>query len=253
MIGGMLFAALLIALGSFPAVAGDWPTIDDLYVGDVFKYPLVGEPKGHEVRPTQEGAGMRAVRKKEKDFARMGHDELKRMLENDPVPVVAAPDGRFYMIDHHHQSLAAHGVGRENAFFLLHTDYSKLPGGTGAERMAEFWRRMKAKKWVREFDHAGRPIDIPDGLPKSILGMKDDPYRSLAWYVRKDGGYRKTNVEFAEFLWADFFRARVDLGTSDDDFEAAIRKAVRIAHTADAKELPGWSAKAVDCKSHLSR
>jgi hypothetical protein len=242
----MLVAALLIAIGSFPASAGGWPTIDRLHVGDAFKYPILGVP-GHEVRPTQAAVGKRVVEEKRKTLAKMSHDERKRALKRDPIPVIAGPDGRFYVIDHHHQALAAHEVGRENAFFILEDDFSKLPD------LDEFWRRMKARHWVREFDHAGRPIEIPDGLPKSILGMKDDPYRSLAWYVRKDGGYRKTSIEFAEFLWADFFRTRIDLGKTDADFERAVREAGRIAHSDVARALPGWSGKPVKCASLFDR
>ncbi|MBS1963955.1 MAG: hypothetical protein JST04_17215 [Bdellovibrionales bacterium] len=234
----MFLGALVIALTSISAHAG-WP---DLAVGDVFKFPIFGTDK-HAVRPTQVAVGARAVEQKRQDFEDMSKDELKKALKRDPVPVIAAPDGNFYMIDHHHQTLAAYEVGREDVYFVLEGDHSKMSD------MDQFWKLMKAKKWVREFDEMGKPIVIPDGLPKSILKMKDDPFRSLAWYVRKNGGYRKTSVEFAEFVWADFFRTRIDLGKGDKGFKKAVKEATDLAHTDAAKNLPGWSRKPVDCAS----
>jgi hypothetical protein len=238
----MLVGVLLAISASLSALAGDteWPTVNDIYVGDTFKYPILGVP-GHGMRPTQAAVGLQAVAEKKREMSRMSHDQLKHALEKDPIPVVAGPDGNFYIIDHHHQALAAHDIGRENAFYILKEDYSKLPD------MDEFWRRMKGKKWVREFDHLGRPIPIPDGLPKTILGMLDDPYRSLAWFVRQAGGYRKSGVEFAEFLWADFFRTKFPISEVKREMKTTTKKAVVLAHTDAARGLPGW----IDCKKVL--
>jgi len=236
---------LFFILGAPGSYAGEWPTVDDIYVRETFKYPLMGV-RGHEVRPTQSAVGFSAIREKRKEMNKISHDELRDALLKEPIPVVAAPDGAFYMIDHHHQALAAHQVGRENAFFVLQTDYSKLPD------MKEFWVRMREKSWVREFDHRGRPIKIPDGLPRSILGLRDDPYRGLAWFVRRSGGYRKTSVEFAEFRWADFFRTRISIGNpTSKEWKAIVEEATRTAHSPEAKGLPGWSARKVECKGLL--
>jgi len=239
---------LLVTSLTASAYAGEeWPAVGALKVGKTFKYPILGIP-GAEVRPTQAAFGARALEEKVKGMAKLSKDELKDALEHDPIPVVSAPDGRLYMIDHHHQALAAIDprVGRKNAFFFLHTDLSKAPGG-----MDEFWAELKRRHWVREFDHLGRPIKIPRGLPTTIFGMLDDPFRSLAWFVRKMGGYRKSNVEYAEFLWADFFRPRVDLGKTDADFLEATKKSEKMAHFPEANTLPGWDAKTVNCNSHL--
>jgi len=49
-------------------------------------------------------------------------------------------------------------------------------------------------------------------LPERVAELEDDPYRSIAWYVRnrsdEEGGpgFYKVNVEFFEFLWADYLR-----------------------------------------------
>ncbi len=219
----------------------DPPKPADIYVGDRFKASIL------DIRPTQEAAGMEAVKEKVAEMEKLDPDELKKFLKKNPIPVVAGPDGKFYMIDHHHQSIAAHLAGRGHAYYVLETDYSKL------KDMDEFWRRMKAKHWVREFDHLGNPLKIPDGLPKSILGMKDDPYRSLAYFVRKRGGYAKTSIEYAEFDWADFFREHVKPWHSREEFIAAVDEAAQLAHSATASHLPGWSKLPLKCKIWLEK
>jgi hypothetical protein len=42
-------------------------------------------------------------------------------------------------------------------------------------------------------------------LPKTVAGLIDDPFRSLAGELRRAGGFAKDTTPFSEFLWADFF------------------------------------------------
>jgi hypothetical protein len=78
-------------------------------------------------------------------------------------------------------------------------------------------------------------------LPKDIRGLADDPYRSLAWFVRKAGAFENSERNFAEFKWANFFRAKELL---DRDglvgMPQALIKAVALAQTPAAKHLPGF-------------
>jgi hypothetical protein len=46
-------------------------------------------------------------------------------------------------------------------------------------------------------------------IPKSIKGLDDDPFRSLAGELRSAGGFAKDTTPFSEFLWADFLRRRI--------------------------------------------
>lgn len=241
----MFFGILIALISSSPFSAADeWPTIRDVYVGDTFLYPLLGV-RGHEMRPTQFAVGMRSVAEKAEKLRGLGSKALKRELKSEPIPVVAAPDGHFYIIDHHHQALAAHRVGRENAYFYLESDLSKVVD------MDEFWVRMKKHKWVRDLDHRGRPIQIPRDLPKSILGLADDVYRSLAAFVRKSGGFLKTSTPFAEFAWADYFRTRVKVGRTAEEFRVATVIAEDLAHRSEARSLPGWVAVSTQCRDFL--
>ena len=220
-----------------PALANaKWP---DAKEGETFKHAIL------EVRPTQPAVGQMAVEEKVENLRRLSHDDQKAYLKKRPIPVVAAPNGRFYLIDHHHQTLAALYTGWTEAYYVLEKDYSEL------KNMSTFWARMKKKQWVRPFDHEGKPIVIPDGLPRSITDVADDPYRSLAYYVRNAGGYEKTSIEFAEFHWADFFRTRIRIWDSSADFNRALSDALALSHDPSASHLPGWEVSPLACKEWL--
>jgi hypothetical protein len=81
-------------------------------------------------------------------------------------------------------------------------------------------------------------------LPRKVTELTDDPYRSLAWAVRNRGGFQKTTASFSEFQWANFFRKRIEIGPKAKDFEKAVQAALKISHTAEAKNLPGYTPKA---------
>jgi len=68
----------------------------------------------------------------------------------------------------------------------------------------------------------------------------DDPFRSLAGELRRSGGYAKDTTPFCEFLWADFLRRRLKRKLLDDDFSAALVKALKLAKSGEADYLPGW-------------
>jgi hypothetical protein len=68
----------------------------------------------------------------------------------------------------------------------------------------------------------------------------NDPYRSLAWLVRENGGYKETEVVFADFQWAQFFRKRNILKCHfRTDIVGALSKAMNVARASQTKNLPG--------------
>ena len=106
---------------------------------------------------------------------------------------------------------------------------------------------MKAARLVRLKNESGIDVDASQ-LPKTLEAMADDPYRSLAWFVRQKGGFCKTAREFAEFAWADWFRSKSpaleiqNLPSDPNDKNATVDEAVDMAHSSEAENLPGYSA-----------
>ena len=77
-------------------------------------------------------------------------------------------------------------------------------------------------------------------IPKSVIDLVDDPFRSLAGELRRAGGYAKDTTPFSEFIWADFLRRRMKRKLVDDDFDRAVERALQLAKSKDATHLPGW-------------
>ncbi len=225
--------------------AGDFvDSCERMYVGDTCKMAI------NDLELTQFAVGMRIVDRRYEKLLKMSHDELRDYLMDHPVPVVLAPDGRYYMTDRHHQTLAALRVGRENVFATLLRDFSKLPS------MVAFWKRMEERKLVYLFDEHGKGPHEPANLPKHVRYLKDDPYRSLADDVQAGGGYFKKHVPFQEFYWAQFFRLRVKIGSGEDGYWQSVKNAVRLAKTSAARGLPGYAGLKKkggreDCRAHL--
>ena len=193
--------------------------------------------KLHEVeirrlRPTQVTVGMIEVHDKRAKLEALKKKEQRDAMEAHPIPAVWGPDGKLYITDHHHLGLAATEAGVDTGFFFIEGDFSKCP-------IALFWPKMSQNQWAHPVDQNGRPCGfeaIPDRLEKLI----DDPYRSLAGYVRAAGGYDKTPTAFAEFQWADFFRPRVTIGPTRADFNNCVTVALKLAASPEAAHLPGY-------------
>jgi hypothetical protein len=77
-------------------------------------------------------------------------------------------------------------------------------------------------------------------VPKRITALVDDPYRSLAGELRRSGGFAKDTTPFSEFLWADFLRRRIKRKLVEDDFSAALNRALKLARSGETDFLPGW-------------
>jgi hypothetical protein len=177
--------------------------------------------------------GYREVAAKRAAWDAMKKAARKQFLDGHVVPVVLGPNKRRYIVDHHHLARALADDGQETVLVGQLADFSVLS-------KPEFWLVMQHRRWVYPFDANG-DLQPFDALPKTIAQLADDPWRSLAASLRDAGGYAKENEPFAEFLWADFLRRRLDAALIARDFKAAIAASLKLAHTAAAAHLPGWS------------
>jgi len=185
-----------------------------------------------KLRPTQMALGYAEVAHKRKQWRALGAKEAREFLISHRFPAIRGPKGRLYITDHHHLGRAAAEAGIDTGFFLVEEDFSKLA-------IADFWPKMQQAQWVHPIDETGRLRTFQD-IPQHLEQLIDDPYRSLAGYVRNAGGYEKTAAAFAEFLWADFFRPRVPVGDTRPEFHASVDTAVKLAVSPDAAHLPGY-------------
>ncbi len=194
--------------------------------------PLVRPVAIADLRPTQMTIGFAEVADKRAQW----HGRLEKdgpdFLGSHMIPVVIGPKNVPWMIDHHHLTRALLEEGVEHVLVSVVARLNHLDQRT-------FLTFMDSRNWLHPFNANGQRGDYGD-IPKTIVKLKDDPYRSLAGAVRRLGGYAKTDVPYSEFLWADFFRHRIDAALLKDDFGRAAAKALKLAHRAQASYLPGF-------------
>ena len=186
------------------------------------------------LRPTQSAVGMKEVEIRAEKISEMTAKELEHYLRKHVAPIAIGPGGIPYLLDHQH---LARALLQAHAGKIL---YAEVKENWSKLSEPEFWAKMKEHDWVYLHDETGKPMPDPTGLPRSIESMRDDPYRSLAWLTREKDGYRQTESPYADFHWADFLRARVHLGDGTNAFDEATREAVKVAHSSEAKDLPGY-------------
>src|SRR6202021_778728 len=146
---------------------------------------LPREPRIHPVaisalRPTQITVGMREVKAKRKSWR--DHPERKRadFLGKHLIPVIWGPKGEYYVIDHHHLTLALDHEVVNNIATTGVADLRRLP-------REAFWVFLDNRGWLHPFDQRGRRRSYED-LPRRIPGLVGDPFRSLAGELRQSGG-----------------------------------------------------------------
>ena len=184
------------------------------------------------LRPTQISVGMHEVKEKRRHIRERGPQKIGDFLGDHMIPVILGPKKRHYVIDHHHLALSLHQEGLKNVLVTVVADLSELEPD-------DFWLVLDHHSWVHPYDENGRRRDFSK-IPKSIEGLKDDPFRSLAGKIRRVGGFAKDTTPFSEFLWADFFRRRMKRKAVQGNFGAAVKEAKKLAKTLDARYLPGW-------------
>ena len=191
------------------------------------------------LRPTQMTVGMREVKEKRKRWRE--HKSKRKQAEllgKHMIPVVLGPDQRHYVIDHHHLARALHDEGVKHVLVTVIADLTMV------DRDA-FWGVMDNKRWVYPYDAKGERRHFRD-LPRSVEGLKDDPFRSLAGELRRAGGFAKDTTPFSEFLWADYLRRRLSRKLVEDNFTKATEKGLELARSHEAVYLPGWCGPASD-------
>jgi hypothetical protein len=194
------------------------------------------------LRPTQIAVGKKLVKAKRKGLRareRKPQELVDFILEN-PIRAVLGPGDLLYVVDHHHLAHALLDEGFDTAPVVVIGDLTTLA-------MDEFWSVMEGKGWLHPFDGKGKKQPV-SAIPAKIKKMEDDPYRSLAGFVRLEGGFQKTTTPYAEFVWADFYRKQIPEKMLSNAFDKAVRLAMKLASTPDAAGLPGYVAKTAEKK-----
>ena len=191
----------------------------------------------HKLHPTQVTIGLTAVNERIKRLSHMTKSGLHTHIRDHHVPVVSWPEERYYIIDHHHLCRALREIGVETADFIIVDDLSHIVWPS------EFWSLMESKKFVHSFWPNGEKRDLID-IPQDVMYLKNDPYRSLATFLREQGIYSKEQTPYIEFQWADAFRWSIDAQLIEHEHQKAIQQAILLInkYPDHYKSLPGYIA-----------
>ena len=173
------------------------------------------------------------VKRKQAGIAkRKAKGKLDKYLRKKPEPVVLGPGRALYITDHHHLARALQEEGVTSTYCRIDEDLSNL-------NAPAFWAEMEKRKLVYLKNESGKALPA-SSLPASVADLRDDPFRSLAGRVREEGGFKKSEAEFSEFAWAEFFRARLKAPKDEKEFLALIPQAIALAKSPEAKGLSGF-------------
>jgi len=196
------------------------------------------------LRPTQITVGLVESKKKRQRMELMSAPDRREWLAEHPVPAVIAPSGKRRIFDHHHLARAVMDGGFGCVLVDTVDDFSKMS-------KSEFWAEMVVRHWAHPHGASGELLTC-ESIPKCVSELIDDPYRSLAGLAREAGAYAKTQAPFAEFTWADFFRANLPGVVSGKHFESQLAEAILLARCELAAQLPGFIARAANAPPHMA-
>lgn len=203
-----------------------------------------------KIQPTQCSVGYAEVAVKMEELSSYeSSNELSKYLKTKKIPCVLGADDIIYIIDNHHMCLALIILAAEwqekfpkknkyenpfikGTFNIIH-DFSK----TNLMKK-DFLKVLTTLNLTHKFNEFGLPAE---DIPKRIIDLKNDPYRSLAGFVRKSGGFKKINIPYLEFKWADFFRSHINIEEINNNIKEAVSKGIKLALSDKAKDLPGWT------------
>ncbi|MBP0619867.1 ParB/Srx family N-terminal domain-containing protein [Cupriavidus consociatus] len=197
------------------------------------------------LRPTQLTLGYAHVRHKkevtQRHADRNDRAALRRFMRRHRIKTVTGPGGSLYIVDHHHWVRAWMELGYQWGPVRILRDLSALSPRA-------FWKRMRRLGHVHPYDEHGK-LRAPKALPPTVMGMCDDPYRSLAAFARAAGAYRKPDGPYGDFCWAGFLRDRVvqDLD-SIAGFGLALSESIKLARSSKARRLPGFCGGLGECE-----
>jgi len=152
------------------------------------------------------------VHDKRKHLRHLGHDERKSTCASIPIPAVL---GRTTSCTSPTIIIWVARSRREHRARLLHGRRELC-----AAEPAQFWQQMDARRWVHPIDHTAAPRTRAH--PQAPQDLLDDPYRSLAGYVRNPR-FSEDRFGLRRICLGDFFRNRLP-SPQCEDFDAALRR-----------------------------
>jgi hypothetical protein len=187
------------------------------------------------LQPTQLCVGLADVSSRIADFSADNPAQQRDYLASKPVPLVRSRSGAVWMVDRHHRLRALIAIQPEAIAF----GYVALQ--VDSDDRAAVLAELHQRGWLYLYDGRGLGPRNPAVLPPNLLGLQDDPYRSLVWKLKKDKVIEAAPlIPFQEFRWGAWLRSRTLPPFSSQRLEPALPAARALARSSAAAHLAGW-------------
>ncbi|QNJ05485.1 parB-like nuclease family protein [Synechococcus sp. MEDNS5] len=183
--------------------------------------------------------GLSEVWSRQQDFHTQSPKDQRRYLRGKPVPLVRNRLGQLWMVDRHHRLRALLELDPSVACFGY--VIAEIEG----ESRESALEALQKRGWLYLFDARGNGPKPAMELPQSLLGLQDDPYRSLVWKLKKEGVIKpQPLIPYHEFRWGRWLRTRPLPPFSSARLGPALPAARCLARSEAASHLAGWKGHA---------
>ena len=196
---------------------------------DLLEVPL------RQLRPTQLCIGLAEIRSRIDDFRQDSLQQRLDYLRRKPVPIVRSGAGDLWMVDRHHRLRG-----------LIELDPDAIAFGYIALETAAIDRQhvlaeLEQRGWLYLHDGRGLGPCPASALPGTLLGLQDDPYRSLVWKLKQEKVIKAAPlIPFHEFRWGAWLRSRALPPFHSLQLTPALPAARALARSSSASHLAGW-------------
>ena len=196
------------------------------------------EVRVSDLQPTQMCVGLTEVRSRQRDFRQDNSKERLEYLRGKPVPLVRNSLGQLWMVDRHHRLRALLEMDPDV------TTYGYVIAELDSDSRDAALQALQDRGWLYLHDGRGNGPWEPTTLPQSLLGLEDDPYRSLVWKLKKEGLIKSQPlIPYHEFRWGAWLRTRPLPPFSSSQLNPALPASRRLAQSRAAAHLAGWTGK----------
>jgi hypothetical protein len=196
---------------------------------DLLEIPL------RDLRPTQLCVGLAEIQSRINDFRRDTSEQRRNYLQQKPVPLVRSAAGDLWMIDRHHRLRGLMDLDPEATAF----GYIVLEIEVGDR--GSVLARLESLGWLYLHDGRGLGPQPAGKLPDTLMGLQDDPYRSLVWKLKKQKVIQAAPlIPFHEFRWGAWLRSRTLPPFHSLCLDPALPAARALARSQAASHLDGW-------------
>ena len=122
-------------------------------------------------------------------------------------------------------------------------------GGAANRRPSAVLAHLHNQGWLYLYDGRGNGPRPAEQLPTSLLGLDDDPYRSLVWKLKQEGWIKpQPLIPYHEFRWGAWLRSRPLPPFSSRRLDPALAAARQLVCSAAAQDMPGWKGDKKACR-----